>query len=147
MRTALGASRWRIVRQLLLESLLLAVLGGAGGWLFAYWSVQVFVASGLSKIPRLSEMSLDYRIFAFTVIISVLTGLVFGLAPALVAARTDLSSALKEGSRSATAGRNRLRQTLVIAEVALAFVVLIGAGLLLSSLGGAMSSPKEPNWP
>jgi predicted permease len=133
VRTALGASRWRIVRQLLLESLLLASLGGAGGWLFAYWSVQVIVMSGLSKIPRLSEMGLDYRIFIFTVTISVLTGLVFGLAPALVAAKPDLSSVLKEGSRSTTAGRNRLRQTLVIAEVALAFVVLIGAGLLLSS--------------
>jgi putative ABC transport system permease protein len=78
-------------------------------------------------------MGLDYRIFIFTVIISVLTGLVFGLAPALVAAKADLSSALKEGSRSATAGRNRLRQTLVVAEIALAFVVLIGAGLLFSS--------------
>ena len=133
VRTALGASRWRIVRQLLLESLLLAVLGGAGGWLFAYWSVRAIVVSGLSKIPRLSEIGLDYRILLFTVVIAVLTGLVFGLAPALVATKADLSSALKEGSRSVTAGRNRLRQTLVIAEVGLAFVVLIGAGLLLSS--------------
>src|SRR5215475_2222065 len=133
IRTALGASRWRIVRQLLVESLLLAGLGCAGGWLLAVWSVRLIVASGLSEIPRLSEMGLDYRVFIFTLIVSVLTGLFFGLASALGAAKPDLSSALKEGSRSATAGRNRLRQTLVIAEVALALVVLIGAGLLVNS--------------
>jgi putative ABC transport system permease protein len=133
IRTALGASRRRIVRQLLVESLLLAGAGGAGGWLLAVWSVQLLVASSLSEIPRLSEMGLDYRVFAFTLIVSGLTGLVFGLAPALAAAKPDLNSALKEGTRSATAGHNRLRQTLVVAEVALALVVLIGAGLLLSS--------------
>jgi putative ABC transport system permease protein len=133
IRTALGASHWRIVRQLLVESLLLAGLGCAGGWLFAVCSVQLIATSGLSEIPRLSEIGLDYRVFIFTLILSVLTGLVFGLAPALAAAKPDLNAALKEGSRGATAGRNRLRQTLVIAEVALALVVLIGAGLLASS--------------
>ncbi len=133
IRTALGASRWRIVRQLLVESLLLASLGCAGGWIFAVWSGQIIVASGRSEIPRLSEMGLDYRVFIFTLIVSILSGLVFGLARALAAAKPDLNSTLKEGSRSATAGRNRLRQTLVVAEVALALVVLIGAGLLVSS--------------
>src|SRR5262249_8806181 len=133
IRTALGASRWRIVRQLLVECLLLAGAGGAGGWLLAVWSVQLIVASSLSEIPRFSGMGLDYRVFTFTLIVSVLTGLVFGLAPALAAAKPDLNAALKEGTRGATAGRNRLRQTLVVAEVALALVVLIGAGLLLSS--------------
>src|SRR5499433_1784046 len=133
IRTALGASRWRIVRQLLVESLLLAGAGGAGGWLLAVWSEQLIVASGLREIPRLSEMGLDHRVFAFTLIVSVLTGLVFGLAPALAAAKPDLNAALKEGSRSGAAGRNWLRQTLVVAEVALALVVLIGAGLLVSS--------------
>jgi len=133
IRTALGASRWRIVRQLLVESLLLAGLGGAGGWLLAVWSEQLIVASGMREIPRLDEMGLDYRVFAFTLIVSVLTGLVFGLAPALAAAKPDLNSALKEGSRSAAGGRTRSRQALVIAEVALALVVLIGAGLLVNS--------------
>ncbi len=133
IRTALGASRWRIVRQLLVESLLLAGLGGVGGWLLALWSVYLIVASSLREIPRLNEVGLDFRVFAFTLIVSGLTGLVFGLAPALAASKPDLNTALKEGSRSATAGRNWLRQTLVVAEVALALVVLIGAGLLLSS--------------
>jgi predicted permease len=133
IRTALGASRLRIVRQLLVESLMLSVLGGVGGWLFAIWSTRIIVASGESEIPRLSEMNLDYRVFVFTLLVSVLTGLVFGLAPALAAAKTDLNTALKEGSRGSTGARNRLRQMLVIAEVALASVVLIGAGLLVSS--------------
>jgi putative ABC transport system permease protein len=133
IRTALGASRWRIMRQLLVESLLLAGSGGAGGWLLAVWSVQLIVASSLREIPRLNEIGLDYRVLAFTFVVSILTGLIFGLAPALAAAKPDLNTALKEGLRSATAGRNRLRQTLVVAEVALALVVLIGAGLLVGS--------------
>src|SRR5262245_18518483 len=90
IRTALGASRWRIVRQLLVESLLLAGAGGAGGSLFAVWSERLIAASGLREIPRLSEMGLDYRVFAFTLIVSVLTGIVFGLCLAFVAAKPDL---------------------------------------------------------
>jgi putative ABC transport system permease protein len=133
IRTALGASRGQIVRQLLVEGLLLAGLGSLGGWLLAVWSVRLMVAAGLRDIPRLSEVGVDYRVFAFTLTLSVLTGLVFGLIPALAAAKVDLNATLKEGARSATPGRNRLRQTLVVAEVALALVVLLGAGLLVSS--------------
>jgi len=136
IRTALGARRGQIVSQLLLESVLLALLGGAGGALLAVWGVDLLVGLSPREIPRLGEVGLDYRVFAFTLIVSVLTGLVSGLAPALASSKVDLNSALKEGTRSATvgAGRNRLRQTLVVAEVALALVVLIGAGLLVGSL-------------
>ena len=133
IRTALGASRAQIIRQLLVESLLLAGLGGLGAWLLAVWSVQVMVASGLREIPRLYEVGVDYRVFAFTLTVSVLTGLVFGLIPALAAGKLDLNVTLKEGTRSVTTGRNWLRQTLVVSEVALALVVLLGAGLLVNS--------------
>jgi putative ABC transport system permease protein len=133
IRTALGASRGQIVRQLLVESLLLASLGGLGAWLLAVWSVQAIVSSGLREIPRLNEVGVDYRVFAFTLSVSVLTGLVFGLIPALAAAKLDLNMTLKEGTRSVTTGRNWLRQTLVVSEVALALVVLLGAGLLVNS--------------
>jgi len=133
IRTALGASRRQIVRQLLVESLLLAGLGGLVGWLLAVWSVRLIAAAGLREIPRLNEVGVDYRVFAFTLSVSVLTGLVFGLIPALAAAKVDLNATLKEGPRTATTARNWLRQTLVVTEVALALVVLVGAGLLVNS--------------
>jgi putative ABC transport system permease protein len=135
IRMALGARRWQIMRQLLVESILLTLMGGAGGSFLALWGLHLFVASRPPDLPRLEAIGLDYKVLAFTVFVSLFTGIMFGLVPALAASNPDLNSALKDGSRSATAGtgRFRLRQTLVVAEVALAFVVLIGAGLLVSS--------------
>ena len=132
LRMALGASRWRVVRQLLTESLALATLGGACGSLLAVWGVDLLVAMSPENIPRLHEIGVDRQVLGFTLLISLATGIIFGLAPALAASRPDLNEALKEGGRSATPGasRGRMRATLVIVEVALALLVLVGAGLL-----------------
>ena len=135
IRTALGASRWRIVRQLLVESLLLASLGGALGLLLAWWGVDLLVALSPEGTPRLKEIRLDGAVFGFTLIVSLVTGVLFGLTPALQSSRPDLNEALKEGSRGSTEGarRNRLRSALVVTEVALTLVLMVGAGLMLKS--------------
>jgi len=135
IRTALGAGRLRLVRQLLTESMLLASLGGALGLLLARWGVKFLVALSPANLPRVETINLDSRVFGFTLAISLLTGLVFGLAPALQASKLDLNESLKEGGRSATEGirRNRVRSLLMISEVALALVLLIGAGLMIRS--------------
>jgi len=133
VRVALGASRWRVIRQLLTESLVLAVAGGALGLLIAEWGVQLILAFSAGSIPRTSEIGLDSRVLVFTIAVSMLTGIIFGLAPALQASRTDVQDALKETARSVTGGRHRLRQVLVVAEVSLTLVLLIGAGLLIRS--------------
>ncbi|HVF43312.1 MAG TPA: ABC transporter permease, partial [Pyrinomonadaceae bacterium] len=135
IRTALGASRWRVVRQLLIESLMLALAGGAAGLLLALWGTDVLVAAGPADIPRVSQAGLDARVLSFTLLVSVSTGVLFGLVPALQASRPDLTGALKEGSRGSTEGlrRNRFRSALVVAEVAVSLVLLIGAGLLMRS--------------
>jgi putative ABC transport system permease protein len=135
IRTALGASRWRVVRQLLVESLLLALAGGAVGLLLALWGTDVLVAAGPADIPRVRQAGLDARVLAFTMLVSMLTGIIFGLVPALQASRTDLTGGLKEGSRGATEGprRSRFRSSLVVSEVALSLVLLISAGLLIRS--------------
>ena len=139
VRTALGASWYRLARQLLTESVLLGVLGGVAGLLIAYGALQVVRATNPGNIPRLDAIALDGTVLAFTLAVSVVTGILFGLAPALRAVRVDLSSSMKAGGRSAQgdgglgSSRRRLRSLLVVAEVAISLMLLIGAGLLVRS--------------
>jgi putative ABC transport system permease protein len=135
LRSGLGAGRNRIVRQLLTESLLLAFIGGALGLLLAWWGVGWLSVIGPDSIPRLREITIGSRVLAFTGVTTILTGVAFGLLPALQASRLDLNEALKEGARSATAlaGNRRIRGLLVISEVAITVLLLVGTGLLLKS--------------
>ncbi|MBI1765154.1 MAG: ABC transporter permease [Acidobacteria bacterium] len=134
IRQALGAGRGRLLRQLLTESALLACLGGAAGLLLAWWGVEALVALKPANLPRLESISLDGRVFGLALAVSLLTGIVFGLAPAWLATRLNVSAALKEGGRGAVSGaRHRLRSGLVVAELALALILLVGAGLLIKS--------------
>jgi putative ABC transport system permease protein len=140
VRLALGAPRWRLLRQLLTESVMLALAGGVLGILLAYWGIDA-LARGLPYemakfVPGWNHLGINYRVLAFTVLISVGTGLLFGLLPAWQAAKTDLNDALKDGGAKGTAGqgeRSALRSSLVVAEIALSLVLLIGAGLLVRS--------------
>ena len=134
IRMALGASRSRIAAQLLTESVLLALVGGALGLLLASWGTDLLVAYGPADVPRLREISLDSHVLAFTFGVSTLTGILFGLAPALHASRPDPGNMLKESGRGLShAGRNRTRSVLIVSEVALSLMLLAGAGLLINS--------------
>jgi putative ABC transport system permease protein len=135
IRTALGAGRARIVRQLLTESLLLALVGGTVGVLLAIWGTEFLLALAPKNLPRLSDVAIDNRALAFTTAITLLTGVVFGLAPAWQASKPNLNDVMKDAGRGSTEGGQRkwVRSTLVVLEVASALVLLIGAGLMLKS--------------
>jgi predicted permease len=135
IRVALGAGPLRLLKQVLTESMLLALIGGTAGVLLALWGVELLKVIGAQTVPRLREVNVDLGVLGVTLAIAVGTGIIFGLVPGLASARPELTEALKEGGRSSTqgTGRNRLRNGLVIAEVALALVLLSGAGLLLKS--------------
>ncbi|MEW6211871.1 MAG: ABC transporter permease, partial [Acidobacteriota bacterium] len=131
IRAALGASRFRTIRQLMTESLMLAIIGGGFGLLLAMWGLDFLVALSPPDIPRLDEIALDSRVTLFTLLVSIVTGLIFGLAPALQVSKIDLNETLKEGSRGASSSlrRNRARSIFVVFQVAIALVLLISASL------------------
>jgi putative ABC transport system permease protein len=134
IRSALGASRGRIARQLLTESLLLAAAGGVAGLLLAVWAVDALVATVPDVLPRVKEIGVDRAALAFTAALSMLTGIAFGILPALTRARPALNETLKEGGKSgAVFGRGRVRKALIVSEVALSLALLVGAGLLIKS--------------
>lgn len=136
IRTALGATPGRVMRQLLTESVLLALIGGAGGLLLAYWGINYLSTTGAGIIPQIENVALDDYVLGFTLIVSLVTGLIFGIAPAWHVAKPNLQEMLKEGHTSFTggSGRQRIRSLFVVSEVSLALVLLIGASLMVKSL-------------
>jgi predicted permease len=137
VRIVMGASRTRLFQQLLTESLLVAVAGGALGWLFAYFGMGFLLALAPIDLPRAADVHLDFSIFAFTFLLALFTGMLFGLIPALDASRASINEALKEGvgRASASRGRARIRKVLVVGQFAVSLVLLIGAGLMMAAMG------------
>ncbi|HSU92333.1 MAG TPA: ABC transporter permease [Gemmatimonadaceae bacterium] len=136
VRTAIGASRFVILRQVLTESVLLAAVGGIAGLLLAVWGTDLLLRLAPSALPRVHDITLDWRVLAFTTVITIGTGLLFGFMPAIQLSASDLNGTLKEGGRSVTGagGGNRTRSALVVTEVALSLILLAGAGLLSATL-------------
>ncbi len=140
IRTALGASRGRIVRQLLTEAMLLSTTAAITGTVMSLWGIEAILSLSRETLPRAYEISVDTRVLGFTVAIALLTSVLFGLTPALQASKINLSESLKEGSRGLSGGQrsNHVRSVLVVSEVALSMVLLIGAGLMIKSLAGLL---------
>src|SRR5262249_46515432 len=132
---ALGAGRWQLLRQMLTESVLLALAGAALGTGLSIWGLELLKQIGARTIPRLAEVNIDFVVLIVTAVVAVGTGILFGLIPDFASANPELTEALKEGGRSSTTGarRNQVRNALVVVEIALALVLLVGAGLLLKS--------------
>jgi putative ABC transport system permease protein len=133
IREALGASRWRIFQQLLTESILMALGGGVLGALLARWAVAAFVATRPTTVPRIDLIAVDARVLAFAIVVSIVTGIAFGLAPALRASSLDLLASLKDAAHGSAGTGRRMRSALVVGEVAMAIVLLVGAGLTIRS--------------
>jgi putative ABC transport system permease protein len=134
VRASLGAGRWRLARQLLSESVLLALAGGAVGLVLASWGVDLLLMMAPERLPRLGDVRMDWRVAAGAIFATTAVGLLAGLAPAVQSSRPNLNDDLKDGGRTGTAGRTRFRSALVVAEVAIALVLLVGAGLMVLSL-------------
>ncbi|MBD0372856.1 MAG: ABC transporter permease [Pyrinomonadaceae bacterium] len=140
IRMALGAGRWHLIRQFLTESVLLFIMGGTLGLLIAKWGIDTLSSWASIFTPRFGEANLDGRVMSFTLLISFLTGVIFGLAPAVQSSKTDVQTALKEGGSTGGTPRNWIRSTLVVLEVAAALVLLVGAGLLIKSFTRLLST-------
>ena len=134
IRAAMGASRTRVLRQMLTESILLSAIGGAAGLVLSIWLTDVLMSMLPEGAPRLEQIGIDYRVLTFALGVSALTGILFGIVPALQASKLDVTSALKEGGRSGEGHRRTsARSLLLIGEVALSLMLLVGAGLLIKS--------------